>query len=85
MRQVLCPVLVGREAEVQVLRDALGRAADGNGGTCFVVGEAGVGKSRLVREVSRLASSRGLPVLTRAGCLRLGAGGIPSAGRSRTG
>jgi DNA-binding CsgD family transcriptional regulator/tetratricopeptide (TPR) repeat protein len=64
MRQVLCPVLVGREAEVQVLRDALDRAADGHGATCFVVGEAGVGKSRLVREVARLAVSRGLPVLT---------------------
>jgi DNA-binding CsgD family transcriptional regulator/tetratricopeptide (TPR) repeat protein len=64
MRQVLCPVLVGREGEVRVLLDALDRAADGRGGTLFAVGEAGVGKSRLVREVSRQARSRGLSVLT---------------------
>jgi DNA-binding CsgD family transcriptional regulator len=64
MRQVLCPVLVGREEKVRVLADGLDRAAEGHGGTFFVVGEAGVGKSRLVREVSGLARSRGLPVLT---------------------
>jgi hypothetical protein len=33
MRQVLCPVLVGREEEAQVLLDALDRAAEGHGGT----------------------------------------------------
>ncbi|WP_433364571.1 ATP-binding protein [Actinoplanes sp. CA-142083] len=64
MRQVLCPVLVGREDEVQVLLDGLDRAAGGHGGAFVVLGEAGVGKSRLVREVSRLAGDRGLPVLT---------------------
>jgi len=64
MRQVLCPVLVGREEEVQVLLDGLDRAAAGHGGTFGVVGEAGVGKSRLVREVSRHARSSGFSVLT---------------------
>jgi DNA-binding CsgD family transcriptional regulator len=64
MRQVLCPVLVGRDEEVQLLLDGLDRAAEGHGGAFFVVGEAGVGKSRLVREVSRLAGARGLAVLT---------------------
>jgi DNA-binding CsgD family transcriptional regulator/tetratricopeptide (TPR) repeat protein len=77
MRQVLCPVLVGREEEVQTLLDALDRAADGHGGMFFVTGEAGVGKSRLVREVSRLARSRGLPVLTG----RAVSGGVPLAFR----
>jgi DNA-binding CsgD family transcriptional regulator/tetratricopeptide (TPR) repeat protein len=77
MRQMLCPVLVGREAEVQVLLDALDRAAGGRGGTFFVVGEAGVGKSRLVHEVSRRAVSRGLPVLTG----RAVAGSVPVAFR----
>lgn len=60
---MLCPVLVGREEELQVLLDAVDRATDGHGGTFFVEGEAGVGKSRLVREVSRQAHARGLPVL----------------------
>jgi DNA-binding CsgD family transcriptional regulator len=77
MRQMLCPVLVGREAEVQVLLDALDRVAGGHGGTFFVVGEAGVGKSRLVHEVSRRAVSRGLPVLTG----RAVAGSVPVAFR----
>ena len=77
MRQVLCPVLVGREEEVQVLLAALDQAGDGHGGTFLVVGEAGVGKSRLVREVSRAAGSRGLPVLTG----RAVSGGAPVAFR----
>jgi DNA-binding CsgD family transcriptional regulator len=77
MRQVLSPVLVGRDAELQVLRDALGSTADGVGGTFFVVGEAGVGKSRLAREVSRLARSAGLPVLYG----RAVSGGVPVAYR----
>jgi DNA-binding CsgD family transcriptional regulator/tetratricopeptide (TPR) repeat protein len=64
VRQVLCPVLVGRDDEFRVLLDGLDRAADGDGGTFVVTGEAGVGKSRLVREVAQVAAARGLPVLT---------------------
>jgi DNA-binding CsgD family transcriptional regulator/tetratricopeptide (TPR) repeat protein len=74
---VLCPVLVGREDEVQVLVEGLDRACDGHGGAFLVVGEAGVGKSRLIREVSRLARSRSMSVL--AG--RAVAGGVPVAFR----
>jgi DNA-binding CsgD family transcriptional regulator len=77
MRQVLCPVLVGRDEEMQILVDALDRAADGRGGAYVVAGEAGVGKSRLVREVSELARSRGWPVLTG----RAVPGGVPVAFR----
>ncbi|GIJ75487.1 helix-turn-helix transcriptional regulator [Virgisporangium ochraceum] len=75
MRQTLCPVLVGRDEEVGVLADALGRAGEGHGGTVFVVGEAGVGKSRLVRELSERARARQLPVLTG----RAVPGGVPAA------
>jgi DNA-binding CsgD family transcriptional regulator/tetratricopeptide (TPR) repeat protein len=64
VRQVLCPVLVGRDDEVRLLLDALDGAVGGAGGTWFVAGEAGVGKSRLVREVSRHADARGMTVLT---------------------
>jgi DNA-binding CsgD family transcriptional regulator/tetratricopeptide (TPR) repeat protein len=77
MRQVLCPVLIGRDEEVQVLFEAVDRAADGHGGTFFVMGEAGVGKSRLAREASRRARSRGLAVLTG----RAVSGGVPMAFR----
>ena len=43
---------VGRDAELEELRQALGRAAGGSGQVVAVVGEPGVGKSRLVWEVT---------------------------------
>ncbi|HUC60226.1 MAG TPA: BREX system ATP-binding domain-containing protein [Streptosporangiaceae bacterium] len=61
---MLCPVLVGREAELSVLTAALDKAESGEGGVVFLAGEAGVGKSRLARELSTLAASRGFAVLT---------------------
>jgi class 3 adenylate cyclase len=44
---------VGRDLEIAVLREALGRAAEGDGQAVSVVGEAGVGKSRLYYEFVR--------------------------------
>lgn len=61
---VLCPVLIGRGAELGVLTAALQKAGDGEGGVVFLVGDAGVGKSRLAREVSAMASTREFLVLT---------------------
>jgi predicted ATPase/class 3 adenylate cyclase len=49
--------LVGRDAEVRALREALDRLGDGLGGIVTVVGEAGLGKSRLVAEIRKLALS----------------------------
>jgi predicted ATPase len=43
---------VGRDAELEQLRGALGRAASGHGQLVAIVGEPGVGKSRLVWEVT---------------------------------
>jgi DNA-binding CsgD family transcriptional regulator len=63
MADVLCPVVVGRDAELGVLRAALGAAADGAGGLVFLTGEAGIGKSRLVREVASDAQARDVPVV----------------------
>jgi len=56
------PVLVGREAEIRTLGAALDRAAGGDGGTFFLTGDPGIGKSRLAAEVSDLASRRGFAV-----------------------
>jgi DNA-binding CsgD family transcriptional regulator len=64
VRQVLCPVLVAREDETRQVEAALAAAAGGRGGTVLVTGEAGVGKSRLVREAARAASAAGFAVLT---------------------
>src|SRR6188472_157480 len=72
--QVLCPILVGRDEEARRLRAALAAAGTGRGSTVFLSGEAGIGKSRLVREIARTAGEGGLPVL--AG--RAVAGGAPT-------
>ena len=74
MPQVLCPVLVGRDEEARRLRAALAAAGAGRGSAVFLAGEAGIGKSRLVREIARAAGERGLTVL--AG--RAVAGGAPT-------
>jgi DNA-binding CsgD family transcriptional regulator len=45
-------VLVGREADVAMLRERLHAASRGAGATMLISGEAGIGKSRLVAEIS---------------------------------
>jgi class 3 adenylate cyclase len=54
---------VGREAELEQLRHALTRAAGGHGQVVAVVGEPGVGKSRLVWEVTHSHRVHGWLVL----------------------
>ena len=63
MVAMLCPVLVSREAELHTLRAALNRASEGAGGVLILAGDAGVGKSRLAREVAAQAASQGFDVL----------------------
>jgi len=54
---------VGREGELEQLREALARAAQGHGQVVAVVGEPGVGKSRLVWEVTHSHRVHGWLVL----------------------
>jgi DNA-binding CsgD family transcriptional regulator/tetratricopeptide (TPR) repeat protein len=61
---VLCPVLVGRRAEIQALESALAGALAGRGGCAVITGEAGIGKSRLIRELARMAADRQVLVVT---------------------
>jgi DNA-binding CsgD family transcriptional regulator/tetratricopeptide (TPR) repeat protein len=63
VRQVLCPLVIGREAELETIRFALSRLVDNRGSVMLVIGEAGVGKSRLAREAAALAADRGALVL----------------------
>jgi len=60
---MLCPTLIERDAEVHALDSGLDGAMNGEGGVLFLAGDAGVGKSRLAREATSLASARGFHVL----------------------
>jgi predicted ATPase len=57
---------VGREAEIAALRQALDQAGAGHGQVVAVVGEAGVGKSRLVYECVHAHYTQGWRVLESA-------------------
>ncbi len=65
--------LVGRDAQLSVVSGLLGRAADGEPGILVVAGDAGVGKTRFVREVATSAVGDGWTVLT-GGCVELSEG-----------
>lgn len=56
--------LVGRRWEMSAVAALLDRAVDGHGAVVGVVGPPGIGKSRLVREVSATALARGVEVYT---------------------
>jgi class 3 adenylate cyclase len=56
--------LVGRRWEMSAVEGLLERAIDGHGAVVGVVGSPGIGKSRLVREVTAMAAARGIEVFT---------------------
>ncbi|TWF82242.1 transcriptional regulator [Pseudonocardia hierapolitana] len=59
---------VGRDSELRRLLDRMYTAAAGCGGLATIVGEPGIGKTRLLREFSDAAARRGATVL-RGRCL----------------
>ena len=62
---------VGRDSELEQLRQALGRAGAGRGQVVAIVGEPGVGKSRLVWEVTQSHRTHGW-LLAQAGSASYG-------------
>jgi ATP/maltotriose-dependent transcriptional regulator MalT len=70
--------LIGRDGPLAALDAALAGAGSGRPSAVLVGGEAGVGKSRLVRAFAERSSGAGARVLT-GECLELGAGGLPFA------
>jgi DNA-binding CsgD family transcriptional regulator/tetratricopeptide (TPR) repeat protein len=64
MAQVLCPVVIGRDAELAAAGAALSAAMAGHGGCVMITGEPGIGKSRLAQETAILARQAGVPVVT---------------------
>ncbi|WP_086827529.1 LuxR family transcriptional regulator [Allokutzneria sp. NRRL B-24872] len=56
--------LVGREAEQDALTRAISRLTEGQGGGLFLSGDPGIGKSRLLTDLTWRASMRGLTVFS---------------------
>lgn len=56
--------LVGRRWEMSAVEALLERSVDGHGAVVTVVGSPGIGKSRLVREVTAMSADRGVEVFT---------------------
>ena len=56
--------LVGRRWEMSAVEGLLDRALGGHGAVVEVVGEPGIGKSRLVREVAAMAAARDVEVFS---------------------
>jgi DNA-binding NarL/FixJ family response regulator/tetratricopeptide (TPR) repeat protein len=74
--RLVSPFQVGRSSEFASGERALDAALAGNPAHLLISGEAGVGKSRLVAELSRSAAERGMRV-ARGACANLGDGGLP--------
>jgi class 3 adenylate cyclase len=58
------PTFVGRQWEMGALTGVLERSADGNGSVVGLVGPPGIGKSRVVRELTAHAKDAGAEVFT---------------------
>jgi len=59
---VLCPILVGRDDLLELFDHAIAEVAQGRGRTLFLSGQAGLGKTRLMRAAVRKAEAAGLRV-----------------------
>lgn len=60
------PVLIGRDDLLALAVRRLRSAAAGRGELLLLAGEAGIGKTRLLREVVRLAAGSGFTVISAA-------------------
>ena len=76
--RVASPTFVGRVEELELLEAARGRAADAEPAVVLVGGEAGVGKTRLVAELTSRCVADGTRVLV-GGCVPVGDGALPYA------
>jgi DNA-binding CsgD family transcriptional regulator len=75
-RRGTSPNLIGREAQLAALDAAFETVRQGGPAAMLIGGEAGVGKTRLIREFSATGRARGARVMAGA-CLELGAEGLP--------
>ena len=59
-RPVQCPILVGRDDLLELFDRLIAEALIGRGSTVFLAGQAGLGKTRLIRAGDRKAEAAGL-------------------------
>ena len=59
IEQALCPTIVGRDREADMLEDVLLGALRGDGRLALLAGEAGLGKTRLARQLAERAERLG--------------------------
>ncbi|HEY3109535.1 MAG TPA: AAA family ATPase, partial [Chloroflexota bacterium] len=62
-RPLVCPIMVGRQADLAEVERLIAAAGAGRGGGLVLGGEAGLGKSRLVGEARARADARGIALL----------------------
>ncbi len=70
-RRVTSQTLIGRVPEVEALHDAVAASAAGESRIVLITGDAGIGKTRLVREAIAHARATGVRVAS-GGCVQLG-------------
>jgi class 3 adenylate cyclase/tetratricopeptide (TPR) repeat protein len=63
MDRMISSVLVGRDEEMRVLETHVKGAADGEGSIVNVIGEAGIGKSRIMAELKNGVTMKGVVLL----------------------
>jgi DNA-binding NarL/FixJ family response regulator/tetratricopeptide (TPR) repeat protein len=76
--RVSSPTLLGRSDALARLDAAWVRAGSGRPGVVLLAGEAGIGKSRLLREAAALAQAAG-GIVALGSCLHLGSAPLPLA------
>ena len=59
---VLCPILVGRDDLLELIDGLMADAREGRGRALFLSGQAGLGKTRLIRAAIRKAEAAGMRV-----------------------
>src|SRR5438876_883515 len=62
-KPVVCPVLIGRASDLAALHLLIDQTKSGEGQVALLSGEAGIGKSRLVREAKAYATGQGFLVV----------------------
>ena len=61
-KSVVCPILIGRENDLQLLDRLITQAGEKSGQIALISGEAGIGKSRLIRE-AKVRARKGTVIL----------------------